>query len=675
MNAINWSIVYGFFSFTAGFVSAAIVIYLSPHWKNKSARALMLLMSAVSIWSLAYGMEFISPNLMIKLFWVKVEYIGNVWIGPLLFGFIVSMARKKWQPGKTGYLLLSIVPVITLFLVFTNSAHHLMWSLAWLDFGGRAPAVVYIREIGFWGFVIFSYGFILLATVMLIRSLLSARGIFKKQLLTVLIGVSFPWISNIFYLFGFENLKYLDLTPVAFTISGLAFSWGLLKYQMLSLIPLAHEMVIESMGDPVIALDMEDRILEMNKAAQTMFQIFEFIPSHDTLKVIFPALYDQIVRCRHKHFVDIETSLTIGSRSTHWNLRLFPLLNKREKQTGQLIILRDNTEKRIVETALKESERIHRIMLEASPNPIVFYNETGRVTYLNPAFTRVFGWHLNDLLGKRIDFIPEENQEETKAAIQKTFDNPEGNHDFITQRKTKSGDILDVSINSARYQSKDGSLASMVVNFTDITKIKKTEHELINTKNFIRSIINSMPSILIGLTAQGVVTQWNAEAERMTGITSDRAEGSLLKEVFPQLSGHISDVKQTIEKQKVRKETRVALTMGAKVILTDITIYPILSGKVQGAVIRVDDISERVRVEEMMVQSEKMLSIGGLAAGMAHEINNPLAGIIQNTQVIRNRLEKDLPANIKAAQECGINLDDLKHYMEKSTEILLIIWY
>jgi signal transduction histidine kinase len=99
--------------------------------------------------------------------------------------------------------------------------------------------------------------------------------------------------------------------------------------------------------------------------------------------------------------------------------------------------------------------------------------------------------------------------------------------------------------------------------------------------------------------------------------------------------------------------------------LTDIIIYPILSDMTEGVVVRVDDIGDRVRMEEMMMQSEKMLSVGGLAAGMAHEINNPLAGILQNIQVIRNRLEIDLPANIKAASECGVSLDALRAYMEK----------
>ncbi|MFA5902781.1 MAG: ATP-binding protein [Desulfobacula sp.] len=74
---------------------------------------------------------------------------------------------------------------------------------------------------------------------------------------------------------------------------------------------------------------------------------------------------------------------------------------------------------------------------------------------------------------------------------------------------------------------------------------------------------------------------------------------------------------------------------------------------------------EKKSLEEMMVQSEKMVSIGGLAAGMAHEINNPLAGILQNTQVIRNRLKENLPANVSVARDLGLELETVREYMEK----------
>ena len=70
-------------------------------------------------------------------------------------------------------------------------------------------------------------------------------------------------------------------------------------------------------------------------------------------------------------------------------------------------------------------------------------------------------------------------------------------------------------------------------------------------------------------------------------------------------------------------------------------------------------------MQETMIQSEKMLSLGGLAAGMAHEINNPLAGILQNLQVIKNRTTKDIKPNQKAAESLDVSFEDVKAYLGK----------
>jgi signal transduction histidine kinase len=71
-----------------------------------------------------------------------------------------------------------------------------------------------------------------------------------------------------------------------------------------------------------------------------------------------------------------------------------------------------------------------------------------------------------------------------------------------------------------------------------------------------------------------------------------------------------------------------------------------------------------VNIEDLMVQTEKMASVGGLAAGMAHEINNPLGGIIQNVQNIARRLSGDHPKNHEAAGVCGIDLEALEKYLK-----------
>ena len=77
------------------------------------------------------------------------------------------------------------------------------------------------------------------------------------------------------------------------------------------------------------------------------------------------------------------------------------------------------------------------------------------------------------------------------------------------------------------------------------------------------------------------------------------------------------------------------------------------------------DVTERQRVEEIMTQTEKMVMISGMAAGMAHEINNPLGAILQNAQNIERRVSANIPANLKAAAEVGVSLDLVRAYLEK----------
>jgi len=671
LEIFNLSIIYSFLSFLASFVSLGVSIYLSPHFKDKSARLLMLLMVSIAVWSLSTGMEFISPGFQLKLWWVKTGYVGAVWIGTLIFSFVFALSVKRWELHRTSYVLLSIIPFLAILTIWTNDYHHFIWTHAWIDTTGVSHAVMFNRGPGFWIFLTYIYILVFLAIITLVYSLCHAQGILKKQLISVLVGILFPLFTNILYLFSLDEFKLLDLTPISFTISGFAFFMGLLKYQMLNLIPLIHKAVLDSMDDPVIALDMHDRILNLNRSSMLLIKT-DLIPILLRLEEVFPTLYRYVTEHRKPHPVEAEISFLADQQMKHWKLRISPLLNNRNRQNGWLIILRDITDKKNAKSSKEESDRIHRIMLEASPNPIIYYNQNGEATYINPAFTRVFGWEADEILGKQIDFVPEDNWKETRRAITKTLEQPKGNYDFITRRYTKSREILDVSINSALYRSEDNLSTNMVVNITDITKIKKIEHELRNTKNFIRSIINSMPSMLIGLDINGVITQWNLEAEHITEVSSDKAEGNLLKNIFPALSGHLSTVKKSIEQNEIRKESKAVLSFSNKKILTDITIYPIQSGTVQGAVIRVDDIGERVKIEEMMVQSEKMMSIGGLAAGMAHEINNPLAGILQNIQVIRNRLTRDLQANTNAAKELGLDFKSIKLYMEKRNIIAML---
>ena len=232
------------------------------------------------------------------------------------------------------------------------------------------------------------------------------------------------------------------------------------------------------------------------------------------------------------------------------------------------------------------------------------------------------------------------------------------------------GSTFDVQVNLQKITHGDNE--NILATIRNITDRKKAEQELNQAQNYIENIINSMPSIIIGIDKNGKITQWNKFTEKNTGIKSPDAKGKDLFTIFPELKLNLSKIQESIKTRKTLTNSKIKRKVKDDIKIEDITIYPLIANGEEGAVIRVDDVTDQVRMEEMMIQTEKMMSVGGLAAGMAHEINNPLAGIIQNIQVAKNRLSIKNPKNISIAQECGLSMDILIKYLNKRSILTML---
>jgi PAS domain S-box-containing protein len=190
------------------------------------------------------------------------------------------------------------------------------------------------------------------------------------------------------------------------------------------------------------------------------------------------------------------------------------LSNRIKSRTAQLSasneeLRQEIAERERAEEALRESEERYRTVLEANPDPVVVYDIEGKVVYFNPAFSRVFGWELEERLGHNMDhFVPEENWPETRMMIDMVL----GGESFSgidTRRYTKDGDVIPVSISGAVYRDLDGKPVGSVINLRDISEQEHLQAQLQHAQKMEA----------VGTLAGGVAHDFNNLLQAVQGYT------------------------------------------------------------------------------------------------------------------------------------------------------------
>ena len=336
----------------AAVISAALTVIARQRRDIRAARPFGWLTLALCEWSIGYALELSSAALATQIFWAKIEYFGIVTIplAYLLFS-IVYTGNARWLRPRV-LLTLAVEPLTTLALVWTNDGHGLIWNQVTARSVGAFSMMSPSYGDWFWVHTAYSYALMFMATVLLLRTIVRAPSLYRGQAVILVIGVLAPWVGNALYLSHASPFPYLDLTPVAFTVSGVAFAWDVARHQLLDIVPVARDILVESMNDAMIVLDVRNRIVDANPAALKLLGL-------EGSEIIGALAVRVLARRRDlvKRYIDVaeahnEVTLGEGADQRWFDLRISPLRDRNGQLTGRLVATREITERVRAEIAL-----------------------------------------------------------------------------------------------------------------------------------------------------------------------------------------------------------------------------------------------------------------------------------------------------------------------------------
>jgi GAF domain-containing protein/PAS domain-containing protein len=344
-------------------LSGALVVLAARRRHVRGATSLAWLMAAITFWLLCYALQVSSADLPTITFWSNAAFLSIAFVPlPWLTFALEYSGRGRWITPR-NVALLAVVPSVTQFMVWTNEALGLFRTDLALVARGSILTMESSWGPWFWVHTAYSYLSIVLGVVLLALMLARSSALYRRQAITLLAGALVPLLANALFLFVFKQSFILDPTPFTLLVTGVTFAVGLFRFQLLDVVPAARDAVIEGMGDAVLVLDAENRIVDLNPAAQHVLGRTgtEAIgrPAREVL-----AVYGDLLD-RYGGLAEGQAEIDLEDAG-HFDIRLSVLYDRHEQPTGRLIVLRDITDRKRAEEALERWVRQFRVVSEVA---------------------------------------------------------------------------------------------------------------------------------------------------------------------------------------------------------------------------------------------------------------------------------------------------------------------
>ena len=249
-------------------------------WRERpepGARPLALMLAGQSWWSVFYVFQLQATTLPQKVFWSNVEWLGVVVIPVAWLMFALEYTGNDQYVRPRYVAALSVVPAVTVGLALFGDPQNLLFLDAYQV---QANGASFLQQVpGPWWWIIAAYTYLLglLGTIPLLRLIRSDSQSFRAQSAALLLGTLAPWASNALFLVGAPPFDVIDPTPIAFSVSGVAYLGALTRFRLFGTSPApmanARRLVFERMHDGSVVVDSHDVVVDLNDNAAEILSL------------------------------------------------------------------------------------------------------------------------------------------------------------------------------------------------------------------------------------------------------------------------------------------------------------------------------------------------------------------------------------------------------------------
>lgn len=334
--------------------AAAYIAVAAYVWTNRqaaAARALTVLTLAAGAWTLGYALEVSAVTPELVELWGDLKYVGIVFVPPAMWAFALEYTGRRRRLRRRDVAALLVEPVVVLTVLAVPATHDLVRSVAVRTADGQL--VVHSGPL-FWVHLVYSYALMLAATFVLVQGLLRVTDRHRVAAWSLIVAVLAPMVLNALYNLQVPGFELVDLTPIAFSVTGLVLVWGLFRFRLLDLIPVGRKKVVDRIPDAVIVLDAVGRVVDVNPAALALLNLPPRRVTGRAVLELLPALGSLISAAGHGQVSGSCSVSTPGRSAVDLSVTVSPLPDDRHTPTGHLLVLRDVTAQHDVERRLRD---------------------------------------------------------------------------------------------------------------------------------------------------------------------------------------------------------------------------------------------------------------------------------------------------------------------------------